>query len=299
MRQMSKKRNMLPGNDLQNIILLQQNQIEKLNDLYNQCINENKKKYELVSSILHELRTHITIITSTVQLIERKGLLCSDKLNDKENSIAQNFNSIKNNCNIVLNLINNLLNSDESEPDFFKLYYKEENINIATENIISLFKTMAEYKNINLRLNINTVNPYTMLDVNKYERILSNILSNAIKFTPSGGSVSVSLCQENNIYKIIVKDTGPGIKPDEKNNMFKRNKKTVSSKKNNCNSEGSGIGLSIAKYFIDLHGGDIIVNSHCGKGCEFIISIPSIAKNNNAKSNCEFVAEKPTCDIIF
>jgi len=292
---MRKKRNNLCSDDSKNIILLQQKQIENLNDLYNQCINENQKKYELISSILHELRTHISIITSTVQLMERKGLC----LENSEHKLTQNFNSIKNNCNIVLNLINNLLDSDKLEPAFFTLNCKEEDINIATEKITALFKTMAEYKNISLSLNINTINPYTMLDINKYERILSNVLSNAIKFTPPGGTVSVTLLQENHFYKIIVKDTGPGMDSSISRNLFNKHKKTKSSSnQNDYNVEGSGIGLSIAKYFVDLHGGDIIVNSQPENGCEIIITIPRLLKNNSLKANCELVAEKSPFDTL-
>jgi two-component system, cell cycle sensor histidine kinase PleC len=131
---------------------------------------------------------------------------------------------------------------------------------------------LSEQKGVLLEFDTESEEIITGVDVDKIERIILNLLSNALKFTASGGKVSVSLNTISNKVFISVKDTGLGIPTDMQKSIFERFKQIGSTLTKEF--EGSGIGLSLVKSFVELHNGTINVMSEVNKGSEFIIELP-------------------------
>ena len=127
-------------------------------------------------------------------------------------------------------------------------------------------------KNLYLEFDTSAEEIIACVDIEKFDRILLNLLSNAIKYTEPGGKINVNVSQEKDSFLIKVSDTGIGIPKKRINNIFKRYQQIKNSLTTGI--EGSGIGLSIVKSFVELHNGTIEVHSALNKGSEFLIKIP-------------------------
>lgn len=230
----------------------------------------DQMKLKFLTNLSHDFRTPISLIMGPVdQLMEGE-----DRPEKQEK-----LNMVRRNARRLLNLVNQLL-------DFRKLEEQELTLQLSKGEFISFlkevtdsFRDMSERKNIEFTLKtcIDRLDAY--FDRDKMERILFNLLSNAFKFTLSGGHITVDLqkaesCDdpEYTLVSINVTDTGIGIPEDKKERIFNR----FFQNEGNASvlNQGSGIGLSITKEFIELHQGKIHVESEPGKGCSFIIQIP-------------------------
>jgi len=141
-----------------------------------------------------------------------------------------------------------------------------------------------ESKGINLIFDTDVEEKTMACDPEKIDRIMLNLLSNAAKFTPSGGRVDVRLFDHGNELIISVKDTGIGIPKEKQKFIFERFRQANRDFNKNC--EGSGIGLSLVKSLVEMHKGSIKVISEYGKGSEFIISLPvRIINEEDTKKN--------------
>ncbi|MBO3445588.1 sensor histidine kinase [Clostridium sp. CCUG 7971] len=239
----------------------------------------NMFKSHLISNISHELRTPLNVITSSVQLLRYKNK------NSKE--LTENtFDIIDNNCNRLLRLTNNLIDIDKYE--YGKLNLNLENINIVDiiENIVVSTSPLANSKSLNLVFDTNDEFIYMAIDIDKIERIVLNLISNAIKFSKPNMDINVSLIKNEDNLRIIVADKGIGISQDNIKNIFKRFSQVDTSL--NRKNEGSGIGLSIVDTFVKSHKGSIHVVSKLNVGTEFIIDLPIYTLNENTKSYYEY-----------
>ena len=239
----------------------------------------NMFKSHLISNISHELRTPLNVITSSVQLLRYKNK------NSKE--LTENtFDIIDNNCNRLLRLTNNLIDIDKYE--YGKLNLNLENINIVDiiENIVVSTAPLANSKSLNLVFDTNDEFIYMAIDIDKIERIILNLISNAIKFSKPNMDINVNLIKNEDNLKIIVADKGIGISEDNIKKIFKRFSQVDTSL--NRKNEGSGIGLSIVDTFVKSHKGSIHVVSKLNVGTEFIIDLPIYTLNENTKSYYEY-----------
>ena len=150
---------------------------------------------------------------------------------------------------------------------------------MSVENIVMSVVNYAETKGINIIFDTDVEERIMACDIDKMERVILNILSNAIKFTEKNGQIYVNIFNKEKSIIISIKDTGTGI-PEEKLDMiferFIQVDKSISR-----NHEGSGIGLSLVKALVIMHKGSISVNSNIGKGSEFILEIPVHTTNDN------------------
>ena len=157
------------------------------------------------------------------------------------------------------------------ESGFYQLRLENKNIIVLIEDIVMSFANYADNNGINLIFDTNVEDLIMSVDVNSIERIILNILSNAIKFTSEGGSIYVNLIYENGKINIIIEDTGIGIPEDKLDHIFDRfndvNKGFIG------NVYGSGIGLSMVKSMVNLIGGTISVESELDVGTKFTITI--------------------------
>jgi len=259
----------------QNLIATLQNEIEKQNKvisnltrLYNDVIEYDNMKTEFFSNISHELKTPLSVILGAIQLIEQKRANDSPEKRNADKSMI----TIKRNCYRMLRLINNILDVGRIDSGHINLNLINCNIVYLIEEIVQSVVLYAEQKGLNLEFDTECEEIITAVDIDKIERITLNLLSNAIKFTPSGGKIAVYVYSKNNRVFISIKDTGVGIPESMLKAIFERFRQVNSSLTRDF--EGSGIGLSLVKSFVDLHNGSIEVKSEENKGSEFIVEIP-------------------------
>ncbi len=267
----------------------------RLDDL----MEHDRIKTEFFANISHELRTPINVIFSVLQLYESNLKGCLDRnISSKGHKY---INTMKQNCYRLLRLINNLIDITKIDVGYFQIYKTNCNIINLIENITLSVADYIESRGLSIIFDTNIEEKIIACDPDKIERIILNLLSNAVKFTEPGGEIMVSI--ENDIENIciIVKDTGRGIPKEKINSIFERFVQVDKSLARD--HEGSGIGLSIVKGLVELHGGTIYANSQVGQGTQIIIYIPcklveevdnliplnnSTAKNYVEKINIEF-----------
>jgi signal transduction histidine kinase len=179
---------------------------------------------------------------------------------------------MKQNCYRLLRLINNLIDITRIDTGFLKVNLENHNIVSVVEDITLSVVDYARLKNINIIFDTETEEKITAVDSEKLERIMLNLLSNALKFTQPEGTIYVNVYDRDEYILISVKDTGIGIPKGMLNKIFDPFTQVDSSLKRNA--EGSGIGLSIVKSLVEMHDGEISVKSLIEIGSEFIIKLP-------------------------
>ena len=207
---------------------------------------------------------------SAIQLIKLK--IDNNKSNYEEVDINNNLSIINQNCYRLLRLINNIIDTAKIEGGFMD--FKLININTVelVESIVQSAVPYAETKGLSIVFDTSDEEIYTTLDPNKIDRIILNLLSNAIKFSHKGGIIEVNIEKIEEKVRISVKDSGIGIEEENLDKIFEKFVQVDESFMRR--NEGSGIGLSIVKSFVNMHKGDIYVKSELGKGSEFIIELP-------------------------
>ena len=240
---------------------------------------EVKKKSELeemksrfFANLSHEFRTPLMLI---------KGPLEQLKNNKDENIYSDNLELIERNSTRLGNLIDQLLELSKLEKASIPVKAKEQNLIPLLAGLISSFDSIAAQKNIILEKQLGSSPFICMVDNDKFEKIINNLLSNAFKFTPEGGKVTVTLTEEtdqgNRTAVIKISDTGEGIPEDQLDKVFERFYQVDNSIKRAYG--GSGIGLALVKELVNLHKWDITVTSRQGRGTEFTLSIPMVKEN--------------------
>ncbi len=222
-----------------------------------------KMKSDFFTNISHEFRTPLTLILGPVkQIIERT----------KENRTRDELKVVHKNANRLLNLVNQLLDISRVESGNMKLQASPQNIIPLVKALLQSFSSYAERKRITLKFSSseNELNAY--IDTDKMEKIITNVLSNAFKFTPEGGRIEVSVVTDEKYFDINISDTGIGIPEAQKSKIFDRFYQVDGS--HTREQEGTGIGLSLTKELVELHKGIIQVESQEGKGTTFTIRIP-------------------------
>ena len=231
-------------------------------------------KIRFFTNVSHEFRTPLALILTPVEKMMK------NKLDEPQRKY---FELIHRNAKRLLNLVNQLLDFRKLEMEEIYLNPSNNDIIRYTKDISCSFSDIAEKKNIRFNFYSTIDTLVTSFDKAKLERILFNLLSNAFKFTPEGGNVTVEADTKINIdgnaavasfIEIKVKDSGIGIPAEKRENIFDRFFQY--NVPGDMINQGSGIGLSITKEFVRLHGGTITVDSEPGKGSCFTICLPVI-----------------------
>lgn len=244
------------------------NSIEEKDKQLQEALQYDKIKTEFFANISHELRTPINIIFSAIQVLNLKLDECGSAKPHMDNYLSM----VKQNCYRLLRLVNNLIDITKIDSGFLNIQTNNYDIISIVENITLSVAQYIENRNISLVFDTNAEEKIMAFDPDKMERIILNLLANAVKFTPEGGEIAVTITDKEDAVSISVKDTGIGIPEDKLKVIFERFRqvdKTLSR-----NREGSGIGLSLVKSLIELHDGTIDLSSEYGKGSEFIITLP-------------------------
>lgn len=242
-------------------------------------------KTRFFTNISHELKTPLTLISSPIDdLLEQ----------DPEEPLKSSLLLVKRNTDRLKKLVNQILDIRKIEKGGEKLTIQEYDIIRFCDRIISQFKQEAERRN--MLLQYNTVESSLMMwfDMEKMEKVLVNLLSNAFKFTPDGGFIRVEvkdgrkLSGKANEVLIAITDDGCGISKHAQNDVFDRFNTQVSP--NYSNQQGTGIGLSLVKEYVTMHGGTIGLQSEPDNGSCFTFSIP-LDKNKFVKFEEEIAAD--------
>ena len=248
------------------------NQLEENKRLSEEIIDKEKFKNNYFINLSHELRTPINVINSTVQLInslnESKNVT-NEKLNDYMNIISKN-------CNHLLKIINDIIDSSKIETGKYKINKENNDIVYIVEEAALNMSKFIEEKGINLIIDPDIEEKIISCDETEIERCIINLLANAVKFTEEGGEIRIYIKEIKDNIEITVEDTGIGISKEDQEFIFKRFEQVESTEVTKATS--SGIGLTLVKYVIELHGGYIRLESEINKGSRFTIGLPDIVQ---------------------
>ena len=232
-----------------------------------QAERSNKAKSTFLSNMSHDIRTPMNAIIGYTNLIKKEpGLPPRTK---------EYLDKIEASNNHLLALINDILDMSRIESGKMELDPQKANLVKALGEVKDLFATQMKTKGLTFAVNIEHVmNKIVMCDTPRLNRVLLNLISNAFKFTPEGGSVTVTLKQvggneEKGSYELRVKDTGMGMTPEFAKKVFAAYERDRSV----SNIQGTGLGMAITKSIVELMGGTIDVETELGKGTEFIVRI--------------------------
>lgn len=234
-------------------------------------IEQEKVRTMFFANMSHELRTPLNIIFSAQQMIESS--LEGDIDNLQRNKLTKYSKMIKQNSYRLIRLIGNLIDITKIDSGHYKIRKSNVDIVKLIENIYTYFSEYISSKNIKVNFSTELSSKVIACDPDQVERILLNLLSNAIKFIPTEGVISISVYEKNNMVVFSVKDNGIGISDEQHESIFERFVQV--DKSISRNHEGSGIGLSIVKNFVNMHGGKVYVESKLGEGSMFYVELPS------------------------
>lgn len=246
-----------------------------------EAMEYDRIKTEFFSNMSHEFKTPINIILSTLQLFDLYGI--KEQSIKDEQWVKRNLKIIKQNCFRLLRLVSNILDLTRLDANFSQIKLKNHNIIRIVEDITMSVVTYIESKGITICFDTDVEEKIIACDPDKIEKIMLNLLSNAVKFTDANGSIFVTIFDRGDKVYISVKDTGVGIPQDKLSIIFDRFRQVDELLVRRA--EGSGIGLSLVKSLVELHGGKISVTSEFGKGTEFIIELPCVKSDRNDDSS--------------
>ena len=249
----------------------------------------NLAKTQFLHNVSHDIRTPMNAILGYSELMQ-------NELKDNDLSkVLEHLKKLQKAGNILLSIINNVLDMARIESGHMELDENYANIEDIRQRLFEMFEDEAKKKNIHVRYTFNVEHKHVMADVTKVEEIFVNILSNAVKYTPSNGSVEVNvdelLCDEPGymIVRTSITDTGIGMSQEYLEKIFESfSRERMTSSK----ISGTGLGMAIVKKYVDLLGGTIGVKSVLGKGSTFIVTLKyKIADEkyylNKQEENCE------------
>jgi len=244
----------------------------KLRIALKEAENINNVKTQFLGNLSHELRTPINVILSALQMT---NIIVEDiDLLDIKNKLYKYNGMMKQNSYRLIRLINNLIDITKVDSGFMNMSRVNVDIIKIVEDITLSVAGFIENKQIELIFDTDVEEKITACDPDKIERIIFNLLSNATKFTNPGGKITVNIFDKGETVIISIQDTGIGISEENKQKIFQRFLQVDDTL--HRENEGSGIGLSLVKSFVEMHHGEISVESTYGKGSNFIIELPII-----------------------
>lgn len=234
---------------------------------------------DFFANLSHELRTPLNVLLASLQLQEL--YLNEDKTCRNYNKYSKITLRMKRNCYRLLRLINNLIDITKIDAGFYNVNFINYDVVRLVKSIVLSVEDYVKKQKLKIQFSFSINKIIMACDPEKIERILLNLLSNAIKFTEPGGVIKIKVDRQNDMLIISVKDTGIGIPKVKLPHIFDR---FVQADKSLArNKEGSGIGLSLVKALVEMHQGEVFVESKMNEGTEFIIKIPIIESFDGIK----------------
>lgn len=244
-------------------------EMEKNEALFKKVLKLEQNKNNYFVNLSHELRTPLNVLCSISQLI--RNISKKDMFITHE-KLSYYMEIMDRNTSRLLKLINNIIDNTKIENNSYVLNKEDIDIVYLVEETVIDMKDYIEEKGLEFIFDTDVEEKLINCDKYEIERCIINLVGNAVKFTPKGGLIEVIVSDLDDKVKISVKDNGIGISEENKRLIFDRFNQVVD--KNAESKGGSGLGLTICKQLINLHCGDIYVESEVGVGSEFIIILP-------------------------
>jgi signal transduction histidine kinase len=238
----------------------------EIEDKSRQLEAASRHKSEFLANMSHELRTPLNAVIGFSEVLIQRMF---GALNDKQEEYLKDIYASGQH---LLSLINDILDLSKIEAGRMELAPAPFHLPSALENAVTLVRERAGRHGIALQVDINPRLGEVVGDERKVKQVLLNLLSNAVKFTPEGGRMSLKAVLTNGLVEISVSDTGIGIAPEDQAAIFEEFRQVGSDETRK--QEGTGLGLTLAKKFVELHGGRLWVESELGRGSTFTFTLP-------------------------
>lgn len=260
--------NIIKDIEISKIINMQVKALQEGISETNEAYQNEKNKNDFFANFSHELRTPLNSIISSSELLAEQFF---GELNDKQ---LEYTNDIRIAGLHLLGMINDILDMAKLEAHSMKLNLTEFELSLAINEVLNITKPLTQKKNLSI---IKTLDENIILhaDYQKILQILFNLISNAIKYTPENGVITIITKKLKNQVSIRIKDTGIGIEKKYHKKIFEKFSQLGNQKNSN------GLGLTITKELVNLHNGTITVNSEPQKGSEFVVTFENLATNIN------------------
>jgi signal transduction histidine kinase len=259
--------NLLQTFATQSVLAIQNARLfREIEDKGRQIEAANRHKSEFLANMSHELRTPLNAIIGFSEVL---GERMFGELNEKQ---AEYTDDILSSGRHLLSLINEILDLSKVEAGRMELELAKFDLPLAIDNARTFVRERATKHGINLDVIVDERLGDFVGDERKIKQVLLNLLSNAVKFTPEGGRIGINAKQADGSVEISVSDTGIGISPEDQAKIFEEFRQVGGDYAHK--TEGTGLGLTLAKKFVELHGGRIWVESEVGKGSTFSFTLP-------------------------
>ncbi|MDO8736117.1 MAG: response regulator, partial [Thermoleophilia bacterium] len=245
----------------------------QLEDANNELAQASRMKSEFLANMSHELRTPLNVIIGFSEVLRDTP---SDQMDDTDRT--EFCDNIVNSGHHLLELINDVLDLAKVEAGQMQLLPEEFYIGSTLKEIISTLQPLAAKRHIDLGIRVSEHLTTVYADVAKFKQILYNLIGNALKFTPEGGSVSINASVMGNMARFAVADTGVGIAESDQVRIFNEFQQVDGSASRQY--EGTGLGLALTRKFVELQHGAIWVESSVGVGSTFYFTLPLPAESS-------------------
>jgi signal transduction histidine kinase len=225
----------------------------------------SQHKSEFLANMSHELRTPLNAIIGFSEVLTDRMF---GELNEKQEEYLKDIHASGQH---LLSLINDILDLSKIEAGRMELELSDFHLPTALDNALTLVRERAGRRNITLQTSVDERLGQIQADERKIRQVVLNLLSNAIKFTPEGGRIEVGAEPREGFLEVSVSDTGVGIAPEDQEKVFEEFRQVGTAAKK---VEGTGLGLTLCRKFVELHGGRIWVKSQLGVGSTFTFTIP-------------------------
>jgi two-component system, NtrC family, sensor kinase len=225
----------------------------------------SQHKSEFLANMSHELRTPLNAIIGFSEVLSERMF---GDLNEKQEEYLKDIYASGTH---LLSLINDILDLSKIEAGRMELELTNFHLPTALDSALTLVRERAGRRGIALQMNVDSRLGQIQADERKVRQVVLNLLSNAIKFTPEGGRIDVAATPKDGLVEVSVSDTGVGIAPEDQEAVFEEFRQVGTADKK---VEGTGLGLTLCRKFVELHGGKIWVKSELGVGSTFTFSVP-------------------------
>jgi signal transduction histidine kinase len=239
---------------------------DELRRLYKEVEAASQHKSDFLANMSHELRTPLNAIIGFSQVMRERMV---GDVNEKQ---AEYLDDILLSGNHLLSLINDVLDLSKVEAGQVELEVTTFSLQEALERGVAMVRERATKSDVRITLGAAAGPDVVLGDERRIRQVIFNLVSNAVKFTPSGGSVELSTERVNGEVRVAVADTGPGIAQEDLGLIFEEFKQTEAGIEQ---GEGTGLGLALSKRLVELHGGRIWVESVLGQGSTFVFALPA------------------------
>jgi signal transduction histidine kinase len=231
----------------------------------------SQAKTQILATVTHELKTPLTSVVGYVDRL----LLEQDKVGPLNEKQERYLNRVQTNSRRLQSLIDDLLDISRIESGTLQLALADLEVRQETEEVVRAMRAELDDKQLRLLLNIPSDLPWIRSDRLRFTQIVSNLLSNACKYSPEGATVAISAKVDNGFIQIDIADTGIGISEGDQTQLFTKFFRSDNS--STRRESGTGLGLFITKHIVEATGGDIWVHSREGKGSTFSFTVPRVA----------------------